>query len=133
MALVARLVGMSSDEDKQLAREAQIAKYLMLLYDECSAIGANAMITASWRSPGTPVPCTVPQKSPRHDLSGLLRGLPRSQRTRPDIAGALLTSVSEDEVLRFLKEPTTEREVRNLAFAYFTPDEYPTHRMFQES
>jgi type IV secretion system protein TrbE len=34
MALVGRLVGMSSDEDKQLAREAQIAKYLMLLYDD---------------------------------------------------------------------------------------------------
>ena len=35
-------------------------------------------------------------------------------------------------MLRFLKEPKTSREVRNLAFAYFTPDEFPTHRMLQE-
>jgi hypothetical protein len=35
-------------------------------------------------------------------------------------------------VLRFLKEPNTRREVRNLAFAYFEPSEYPTHRMLQE-
>ena len=34
MALVATIVGHSTDEDKQLAREAQIAKYLMLLYDD---------------------------------------------------------------------------------------------------
>ena len=34
MALVAKLVGVSNDEDKQLAREAQIAKYLALLYDD---------------------------------------------------------------------------------------------------
>ena len=35
-------------------------------------------------------------------------------------------------VLRFLKDPSTAREVRNLAFAYFQPSEYPTHRMLQE-
>ena len=34
--------------------------------------------------------------------------------------------------MRFLKEPATQREVRNLAFAYFNPAEYPTHRMLQE-
>ena len=34
MALVATIVGHSSDEDKQLVREAHIAKYLMLLYDD---------------------------------------------------------------------------------------------------
>ena len=35
-------------------------------------------------------------------------------------------------MLKFLKEPKTSKEVRNLAFAYFTPDEFPTHRMLQE-
>ena len=133
MALVGRLVGMSSDEDKQLAREAQIAKYLMLLYDDVFSdwskrndhrlmeVAQHACALHRYRKsrPGmTSLDCFVDFRD--------------SQRTRPDIAGALLTSVSEDEVLRFLKEPTTEREVRNLAFAYFTPEEYPTHRMLQE-
>ena len=31
-----------------------------------------------------------------------------------------------------MKEPRTSREVRNLAFAYFSPEEFPTHRMLQE-
>jgi type IV secretion system protein TrbE len=38
----------------------------------------------------------------------------------------------EAAALKFLKEPRTSKEVRNLAFAYFTPDEFPTHRMLQE-
>ena len=38
----------------------------------------------------------------------------------------------EATVLKFLKEPKTSREVRNLAFAYFTPEEFPTHRRLQE-
>src|SRR4029450_2727465 len=29
-------------------------------------------------------------------------------------------------------EPNTRPEVRNLAYAYLTPAEYPTHRMLQE-
>ena len=35
-------------------------------------------------------------------------------------------------MLKFLKDPRTSKEVRNLAFAHFTPDEFPTHRMLQE-
>jgi hypothetical protein len=38
----------------------------------------------------------------------------------------------EPAVLKFLKDPRTSKEVRNLAFAHFTPDEFPTHRMLQE-
>ena len=38
----------------------------------------------------------------------------------------------EGEVLKFLKDPNTSKEVRNLAFAYVTPEEFPTHRMLQE-
>ncbi|HNY81223.1 MAG TPA: hypothetical protein PKO46_23310, partial [Sedimentisphaerales bacterium] len=34
--------------------------------------------------------------------------------------------------MKFLKEPKTSKEVRNLAFVYFTPEEFPTHRMLQE-
>jgi hypothetical protein len=34
MALVVKIAGVSLDEDKQLVREAPIAKYLMLLYGD---------------------------------------------------------------------------------------------------
>src|SRR5580700_8171910 len=45
---------------------------------------------------------------------------------------AYLNQFEEAAVLKFLKDPRTSKEVRNLAFAYFTPDEFPTHRMLQE-
>ncbi len=54
------------------------------------------------------------------------------QSTHADEASAYLGAIEESEVLRFLKEPATSREVRNLAFASFTAGEYPTHRMLQE-
>jgi len=43
-----------------------------------------------------------------------------------------LDQFDEAAALKFLKEPKTSKEVRNLAFAYFSPDEFPTHRMLQE-
>ena len=52
--------------------------------------------------------------------------------TQHDEAHAFLTSISDEEVLRFCKDPNTAREVRNLAFSYFARSEYPTHQMLQE-
>jgi len=39
---------------------------------------------------------------------------------------------NEDDVLRYIKDGNSAREVRNLAFSYFEPHEYPEHRMLQE-
>ena len=50
-------------------------------------------------------------------------------RSAPEAATAQLAEPTKDDVLRFLKEPNTRREVRNLAFDSFEPHEYPTHRM----
>ena len=49
-----------------------------------------------------------------------------------DEAQEYLNQSAEAEALKFLKDPKTSKEVRNLAFAYFTPEEFPTHRMLQE-
>src|SRR5205085_3052095 len=45
---------------------------------------------------------------------------------------AYLNRFSEAEVLKFLKDANTAKEVRNVAFSYFKPTEYPTHQMLQE-
>ena len=133
MALVAKIAGVSSDEDKQLSREAQIAKYIMLLYedvfeewsrrnaDRLLEIARHACILAKLKRtrPGT---TTLDVFVDFRDI----------QRTNADLANQQLAEVTEEEALRFLKEPDTRREVRNLAFAYFTSLEYPTHRMLQE-
>ena len=51
---------------------------------------------------------------------------------QPDAGQAYLAQFDEATALKFLKDPKTSKEVRNLSFAYFTPDEFPTHRMLQE-
>ncbi len=133
MALVAKIAGVSNDEDKQLTREAQIAKYIMLLYEdvfeEWSRHNADRLLEIARHA------CTLAKlKRARTGTTTLdvfvdFRDL---QRTNADLANQQLAEVTEEEALRFLKEPNTRREVRNLAFAYFTSSEYPTHRMLQE-
>jgi hypothetical protein len=133
MALVAKIAGISLDEDKQLAREAQIAKYLMLLYgdifEEWTRRNPNRLLDVARHA------CLLAKQKrtrPGSTMIDTFVDFRDRQRSDPDQATAKLSEISEEEALRFLKEPDTRREVRNLAFAYFTPTEYPTHRMLQE-
>jgi type IV secretion system protein TrbE len=134
-ALVARMIGTSSQEDKQMLRQAQIAKYLNLLYedsfqdwqkkrhDQLLAIARHALALQKFRLERMPPGATTLET---------FADFRDWKASRPNEATEYLASFNEADVLRFLKEPKTSREVRNLAFAYFTPDEFPTHRMLQE-
>ena len=133
MALVATIVGHSTDEDKQLAREAQIAKYLMLLYDDVfeqwSRRNADRLLRLARHA------CVLSRlRRARPGSTGLDAFVDLRDRfgSHLDAAAGQLAEVTDDEALRFLKEANTRHEVRNLAFAYFGSDEYPTHRMLQE-
>jgi hypothetical protein len=133
MALVAKIAGVSIDEDKQLAREAQIAKYLMLLYgdifEEWSRRNADRLPDVARHAC---LLAKLKRTRPGSTTIDVFVDFRDRQRSHPDQATARLSEISEEEALRFLKEPDTRREVRNLAFAYFAPEEYPTHRMLQE-
>jgi len=133
MALVAKIAGVSQDEDKQLAREAQIAKYLMLLYgdifEEWSRRNAERLFDVARHAC---LLAKLKRTRPGSTMIDTFVDFRDRQRSHPDQATARLSEISEEEALRFLKEPDTRREVRNLAFAYFAPKEYPTHRMLQE-
>jgi hypothetical protein len=133
MALVAKIAGVSMDEDKQLAREAQIAKYLMLLYgdifEEWSRRNADRLLDVARHAC---LLAKLKRTRPGSTMIDTFVDFRDHQRSHPDQATAQLSEISEEEALRFLKEPDTRREVRNLAFAYFAPKEYPTHRMLQE-
>jgi hypothetical protein len=134
-ALVAKMIGVSADEDKQMLRQAQVAKYLNLLYDdvfedwskrrgeELIEIARHACALSHFRREKLHAGATY--------LEAFVE-LRDWNRADQDAAGAFIQSLDEGEVLRFLKEPSTNREVRNLAFSYFESREYPTHRMLQE-
>jgi hypothetical protein len=134
-ALVARMIGVSTDEDRQMHRQAQIAKYLNLLYDDVftdwSRRNEGALTSVARHA------CAL-ARFRRERMQGGATSLEVFvdfrdwQNTHADEAGAYLAATQEPEVLRFLKEPATSREVRNLAFASLAASEYPTHRMLQE-
>jgi len=151
-ALVARMIGTSSQEDKQMLRQAQISKYLNLLYedsfqdwqkkrpDQLLAIARHALALQKFRAEKMPPGATTleafadfrdeAKPQPNGGNSGQA-----SSNTAIDFnewGRDYLAQFSEATALKFLKDPKTSREVRNLAFAYFTPEEFPTHRMLQE-
>jgi len=136
-ALVARMVGTSQSEDKQMLRQAQIAKYVNLLYEDIfqdwsrkhegklMEVARHACALARWRKEKMPPGATL------LDTFADFRDQTTSGLKAP-ATQEFFAQFNEDEVLKFLKDPGTTKEVRNLAFAYFNTEEYPTHRMLQE-
>src|SRR5438876_9314828 len=134
-ALVARMIGTSVQEDKQMLRQAQIAKYLNLLYedafqdwqkkrhDQLLDIARHALALQQFRAERMPPGATTLET---------FADFRDWKASHADEAGDYLARFNEAEELKFLKDPKTSKEVRNLAFAYFTSDEFPTHRMLQE-
>lgn len=134
-ALVARMVGTSQSEDKQMLRQAQIAKYINQLYEdvfqdwsrrnerEMMTVARHACALSRYRKEKMPPGATMLEAFA--DFRDWLKA-------SEDEAQTFEQQFPEAEVLKFLKEPNTAKEVRNIAFAYFKTDEYPTHRMLQE-
>jgi len=144
-ALVARMIGTSAQEDKQMLRQAQIAKYISLLYEdsfqdwckkrhaELLNIARHALALQQFRKDRMPPGATTLETFA--DFRDQARsGLIPSQAgfTSNEWGRDYLARFDEGTVLRFLKDPKTSKEVRNLSFSYFAPEDFPTHRMLQE-
>ena len=122
-------------EDKQMLRQAQIAKYLNLLYEDAFQDWCKKLQTSFSTSPGTPARCSnsAGADAARRDHPRNLCGLPRLEgEPRPTRRTTYLTQFDEAGAEVSQETPKTSKEVRNLAFAHFTPNEFPTHRMLQE-
>lgn len=134
-ALVARMIGTSATEEKQMLRQAQIAKYLNLLYEDAfqdwqkkrhadlMRIARHGLALQKFR---------VERMPPGATTLETFADFRDWRATRTDESGSFLASFSEGDVLRFLNDPNTSKEIRNLAFAYFVSSDFPTHRMLQE-
>ncbi|MBK8001687.1 MAG: hypothetical protein IPK15_24025 [Verrucomicrobia bacterium] len=134
-ALVARMIGTSATEEKQMLRQAQIAKYINLLYEDafqdwCKKrhadllkISRHALALQRFRVERMPPGATMLETFADFRDWGT---------NHSDEATAYLGTVEESDVLRFMKDPNTTKEVRNLAFSRFAPGDFPTHRMLQE-
>lgn len=134
-ALVARMAGISQQEDKQMLRQALIAKFVALLYEDVYqdwsnknshrllAVARHALALGRYRQMKMPPGATTLEAFA--DFRDWMAN-------REDEALDFLSKPDEGEVLKYLKDPSTAKEVRNVAFSYFKSEEYPTHRMLQE-
>jgi type IV secretion system protein TrbE len=129
------MVGFSQHEDKQMIRQALIAKYINLLYEDVYqdwsnrnesrllSVARHALALSRYRREKMPPGATSLEAFA--DFRDWMR-------TKEDEALEFLKAPTDADVLKFLKDPNTAKDVRNAAFSYFKPDEYPTHRMLQE-
>jgi len=134
-ALVARMVGLSQSEDKQMLRQAQIAKFINQLYEDVfqdwSRKNENQMLQVARRA------CALAhyrreKMPPGATMLEAFADFRDWLMAKADEAHTFEQQFAEGEVLKFLKDPNTVKDVRNIAFAYFKTSEYPTHRMLQE-
>ncbi len=132
-ALVAKMAGHAADEDRRNLRLAQITQYIEQLYSDrfeewisedaarLDLAARHAMAALTYKRAHLPVSSTFLESwtELRHAAS-------------EDERKNLVATPTAEEVSRFIKSPDTERYVRNAAFAFFQPTEYPTHDMLQQ-
>lgn len=132
-ALVAKMIGHPADEDKRNLRLAQITQYIEQLYTDrfeewCSEdasrldrVARSAMAALEYKAQRLPIgtPFLEAWTELRHTLS-------------EDERKSLIAKSTPEDVSRFLKSPETEGMVRNAAFAFFKPEEFPTHDALQQ-
>src|SRR5260221_9102627 len=124
-ALVARMAGISQQEDKQMLRQALIAKFINLLYEDVYqdwtnknsnrilAVARHALALGRYRQEKLPPGATTLEAYA--DFRDWLAA-------KSDEALDYLARPSEADVLKFLKDPNTAKEVRNVAFSYLKPE-----------
>ena len=132
-ALVAKMAGNPTDEDRRNLRVAQITQYIEQLYadrfeewisEDSSRMefaARHAMAALAYKKAHLPVSSTFLEAwtELRHAAS-------------EDERQSLIANPTSEDVSRFIKSPDTERYVRNTAFAFFEPTDYPTHDMLQQ-
>ena len=132
-ALVAKMAGHPADEDRRSLRLAQITQYVEQLYTDrfeewisedasrLDIVARHAMAVAEYKTARLPVTATF------------LEAWTEFQHApSEDERQSLISRWKPEEVSRFLKSPDTDRLVRNTAFAFFRPEDYPTHDMLQQ-
>jgi len=132
-ALVAKMAGHPADEDRRNLRLAQITQYIEQLYadrfeewisEDASRLdmaARHAMAALAYKKSHLPVSATFLEAwtELRHAVGGEERQ-------------SLIEAPTAEDVSRFIRSADTERYVRNTAFAFFQPTEYPTHDMLQQ-
>ncbi len=134
-ALVSKMTVIAGDEDRQNLRTSQIMQYIDQLYTDIyedwtranaglqEEIARKAICVKKYKenvlSPGSTVidAFTEVRNLLEKGDSRILEGF---------------HGISEKEITEFLSEPMSAKLVRDMAFSYFRPEQYPTHSILVE-
>ena len=134
-ALVSQMCGEADTAEKSNLRYAMILYYIVQIYndqyenwkrsnqDKMDEIVCFAMACETYKVE------TMPPGSSMVDAFIEFRDLGKEN---PLEQQALLDVITRQEMTRFYKSAETEEIVRNFAFAWFTPEDFPTHGELQE-
>jgi len=134
-ALAAKMAGKCNDEDRRNLRTSQIIQYIDQLYTDIYEDWARAnselheeairkaIFVRRYRERFLPPGSTVAEAFT--EFRNLL--LRADERILEE-----LNSISEKDVSEFLSESDSAKLVRDMAFSYFSPEQYPTHSTLVE-
>jgi hypothetical protein len=130
VALVSKMIGESSDQEKQQLRQAQIGQYVNQLYVDTfhewagkhselmPDIQRRACAVHRWRAEKLEIGSTHLEA---------FADLRDRMNANDDEALSFYNSLTPSEITKFIKEPATERLVMTTAYSVFKPHEFPTH------
>ncbi len=135
VTLVSRMIGLADSRERQQTRQAQIGHYIDLLYRDqfetwskrnrsrMPEVRKIAYAAYLWkkRSSGT-------KTSYVEAFSSLKEALANEEEE----ALEFYDSIQASEILAFSKDPDTADYVKDTAFAYFSPSDYPAHSQLIE-
>ncbi|AHF95010.1 hypothetical protein OPIT5_00305 (plasmid) [Opitutaceae bacterium TAV5] len=119
-----KLVGLSSDEDKNKDRENLIGQYTALLFRE-TAEDFKDRDEDRWMNITRLAMACERSRAPQDDaIDGYLK-FRALQESGQDEAKALLASFSEAELIEYQTSPKSRDHVFSMVFSQLAPDEYP--------
>ena len=128
--------GDDGDAERRALRQAMIVENLQQLYTDVF----NDWIVANeepaeelrWRALAIEKYRTLRMRGAQSNFVDAFSAFRDWQEHKPDDAARFIDSLDEASVAEFTKNPSTANLVRDLAFAYLRPEQFPTHSALVE-
>jgi len=133
-SLVAQMVGRSSDEDKQATRQAQIGQYIEQLYTDGYRewLNTHESLLPEIARTALSVNHILKADGIGGSFMDAFTEFRDRKKSNDDEMLSLFNNWNEEQISRFLKNPDSEKFVRNVAYSFFEPHHYPQHSQLYE-
>ncbi|MFZ2654528.1 MAG: hypothetical protein WAX69_06390 [Victivallales bacterium] len=134
-ALAAKMAGTAGDEDRQNLRTSQIMQYIDQLYTDVYEDWTRANAGLHQEIVRKAICVKIYKETVLPPGSTVIDAFSEVRNLLLKGDGQILEelhNISEKEITEFLSEPSSAKLVRDMAFSYFKPEQYPTHSVLVE-